>query len=79
MATNTSDETLGDVRKVTFGLVAVAAVAWLYLFAGAATQMPMLGDDSMLMEPASTLAYAATVMAMWAVMMVAMMLTSFLT
>jgi predicted metal-binding membrane protein len=57
-----------------FGLVAIAAVAWVYLFTSAAEQMPMSGGDSMLMEPAWTLAYAATVLAMWAIMMVAMML-----
>jgi predicted metal-binding membrane protein len=74
MATNTSDGSSGDVRNVMFGLVGVAAVAWIYLFTGAVTQMPMSDGDSMLMEPAWTLAYATTVLAMWAIMMVAMML-----
>jgi predicted metal-binding membrane protein len=74
METNTSDGSSGDVRNVMFGLVAVAAVAWIYLFTGAVTQMPMSDGDSMSMEPAWTLVYAATVLAMWAIMMVAMML-----
>ncbi len=74
MTTNTSDGSPGDVRNVMFGLFGVAAVAWVYLFTSAAEQMPMSGDDSMLMEPVWTLAYATTVLAMWTIMMVAMML-----
>jgi predicted metal-binding membrane protein len=74
MATNSSDGSPGAVRNVMFGLVAVAAVAWIYLFAGAVTQMPMSDGDSMSMEPAWTWDYTATVLAMWAIIMVAMML-----
>lgn len=74
MVTNTSDESVGDVRNATLGLVGVVSVAWIYLFTGAAMQMPMSGDDTMSMQPEWTWAYAATVLAMWAIMMVAMML-----
>src|SRR4249920_3314395 len=74
MVTNTTDESVGDVRNATLGLVGVVSVAWIYLFTGAEMQMPMPGDDTMSMQPEWTWAYAATVLAMWAIMMVAMML-----
>jgi predicted metal-binding membrane protein len=56
------------------GLFGVAAVAWFYLFTGAVKQMPMPGGGSMPMQPGWTFAYAATVLAIWAIMMLAMML-----
>jgi len=74
MTTSAPSSSRGDVRKVMIGLFGVAAVAWIYLFAGPVNQMPMSGGGSMPMQPAWTLVYAATVLAMWATMMVGMML-----
>jgi predicted metal-binding membrane protein len=65
------------------GLVAVLAMAWGWLLAGAGMEMSavdmtaMAGMDGWLMQPAKwTPAYAALIFAMWWVMMVAMMLPS---
>jgi predicted metal-binding membrane protein len=65
------------------GLVAVLAMAWGWLLAGAGMQMSavdmtaMAGMDGWLMQPATwTPAYAALIFTMWWVMMVAMMLPS---
>jgi predicted metal-binding membrane protein len=65
------------------GLVAVLAMAWGWLLAGAGMPMSavdmtaMAGMDGWLMQPATwTPAYAALIFAMWWVMMVAMMLPS---
>ena len=69
----------GDAGKVLFGLVCVVAIAWIYLLAGAGVemeQMGMGGGKMMLMSPAWRPSYAALVFAMWAIMMVAMMLPS---
>ena len=74
MTTSASDSSRGDVRNVMIGLFGVAAVAWIYLFTGTAMQMPMSDGGSMPMQPEWTLAYAATALTMWAIMMVAMML-----
>lgn len=74
MTTSRSDSPRGDVGKAMIGLSAVAAAAWIYLFTGTVNQMPMSDDGSMPMQPGWTLAYAATVLTMWAIMMVAMML-----
>jgi predicted metal-binding membrane protein len=68
-----------DAGTVLFGLVCLVAVAWIYLLAGAGVgmqQMVMGGGDMMLMQPEWTATYAALVFAMWAIMMVAMMLPS---
>ncbi len=66
-----------DRLLVVSGLLAVTAVSWAYLFAGAGMSMHEM--DGMLMpmraEPWS-LGYAALVLLMWAVMMAAMMLPS---
>jgi predicted metal-binding membrane protein len=65
------------------GLVAVLAMAWGWLLAGAGMEMgpvemtAMAGMDGWLMQPAQwSAAYAVLVFAMWWVMMVAMMLPS---
>ena len=66
-----------DRIVVLSGLVAVAAGAWLYLLLGAGIEMPMMdmgGGRMMAMAPEWTLGYGAVIFAMWAVMMVAMML-----
>jgi len=69
----------GDAGKVLFGLVCVVAIAWIYLLAGVGVemeQMGMGGGKMMLMSPTWRPSYAALVFAMWAIMMVAMMLPS---
>ena len=66
-----------DRVVVLAGLVAVTAGAWLYLLLGAGIEMPMMDMGSgrmMAMAPDWTLGYVAVIFAMWAVMMVAMML-----
>src|SRR3984893_10501773 len=80
MTANSFDMSQGDdAGKVLFGLVCVVAIAWIYLLAGAGVemeQMGMGGGKMMLMSPAWRPSYAALVFAMWALMMVAMMLPS---
>ena len=66
-----------DRLLVILGLVAVIAAAWAYLLAGAGMSMHEM--NGMLMPMRSepwTIGYAALVLAMWAVMMAAMMLPS---
>ncbi len=67
-------------RAVVLGSLAVAvALAWTYLLTGAGVgmeTMDMGGGQMMAMAPEWTLAYGLVVFAMWAVMMVAMMLPS---
>jgi predicted metal-binding membrane protein len=68
-----------DRAIVLGGLAAVAAGAWAYLLLGAglpAETMQMGSDRMMVMQPEWTLAYGGVIFAMWAVMMVAMMLPS---
>ncbi len=64
---------------VLAGLAGVIALAWVWLLAGAGLhmdEMDMGGGQVMLMAPAWTPGYAATVFLMWIVMMAAMMLPS---
>jgi predicted metal-binding membrane protein len=70
-----------DRLVVVAGLVAVLAMAWGWLLAGAGMEMgpiemtAMAGMDGWLMQPAQwSAAYAVLIFAMWWVMMVAMML-----
>jgi len=67
-------------RAVVLGGLAVAIVlAWTYLLLGAGVEIEMMdmgGGQKMVMAPEWTLAYGLVVFAMWAVMMVAMMLPS---
>ena len=66
-----------DRIVVLAGLVAVTAGAWLYLLLGAGIEMPMMdmgGGRMMAMSPEWTPGYGTVIFAMWAVMMVAMML-----
>ena len=67
-------------RAVVLGSLAVAvALAWTYLLTGAGAgmeTMDMGGGQMMAMAPEWTLVYGLVVFAMWAVMMVAMMLPS---
>jgi len=72
-----------DRLVLVVGLIAVVALAWGWLLAGAGMQMgpvemtAMAGMDGWLMQPAVwTPAYAVLIFAMWWVMMVAMMLPS---
>ena len=72
-----------DRLVVVAGLVAVLAMAWGWLLAGAGMEMgpiemtAMAGMDGWLMQPAQwSAAYAVLIFAMWWVMMVAMMLPS---
>ena len=75
-----------DRRVLVAALVAVIAIAWIWIVLGAGTGMRAVGmtDGSgmpsmagMVMEPpAWTLGYAGLMFAMWWVMMVAMMLPS---
>jgi predicted metal-binding membrane protein len=60
-------------------LAAATALAWVYLLLGAGMGMEMMdmgGGRMMAMAPEWTLSYGLIVFAMWAVMMVAMMLPS---
>jgi len=62
---------------IAIALFGAAALAWVWLLAGAGVgmeQMDMGGGKLMPMQPEWTLGYAALVLAMWIVMMVAMML-----
>jgi predicted metal-binding membrane protein len=64
-------------RAVVAGaLLLVIAVAWGYLLSGAGIEMQMGGDQMMAMPAKWNLPYAALILAMWIVMMVAMMLPS---
>jgi predicted metal-binding membrane protein len=66
-----------DRVVVVFALLGVIILAWGYIFFGAGMSMSEMGDMSMAeQEPTWTPAYAAVVLSMWAVMMVAMMLPS---
>jgi predicted metal-binding membrane protein len=66
-----------DRVVVVFALLGVIILAWGYIFFGAGMSMPEMGDMPMAeQEPTWTPAYAAVVLAMWAVMMAAMMLPS---
>jgi predicted metal-binding membrane protein len=67
-----------DTAKL-IALFCVAALAWEWLLAGGGVgmhEMDMGGGNVMMMRPEWTLGYAALVLAMWVVMMVAMMLPS---
>ena len=67
-------------RAVVLGSLAlVVALAWAWLLVGAGIgmeEMDMGGGQLMLMLPEWSLGYGLVVFAMWAVMMVAMMLPS---
>src|SRR5258706_8675787 len=67
-------------RAVVLGSLSfVVVLAWGYLLTGAGVEMAMMdmgGGQLMAMMPEWTLAYGLVVFAMWAVMMVAMMLPS---
>ena len=68
-----------DRAVVLGGLLTVAASAWIYLLLGAGIEMQMMdmgGGQMMAMSPEWTLGYGTLIFAMWAVMMVAMMLPS---
>jgi predicted metal-binding membrane protein len=59
---------------VVAGLFSVVIVAWIDLLSDPISHMHVSGGDMMQMQPAWTLSYAATIFAMWVVMMLAMML-----
>jgi predicted metal-binding membrane protein len=67
-------------RAIVLGSLALVVVlAWVWLLVGAGidmAEMDMGGGQIMLMPPEWSLAYGLVVFAMWAVMMVAMMLPS---
>src|SRR5437764_7986547 len=67
-------------RAVVLGSLAlVVALAWLWLWVGAGIDMEeidMGGGQMMLMAPEWSISYGLVVFALWAVMMVAMMLLS---
>ena len=65
-----------DRQVVVAGLVFVSLASWLYILAGAGMEMEMPGTGMAAMAPAWTPAYFALMLAMWWVMMVAMMLPS---
>ncbi len=66
-----------DRQIVVTGLAAVSLASWLYILAGAGMEMDMTGGGAMMvMAPAWTPAYFVLMLAMWWVMMVAMMLPS---
>ena len=68
----------GDIAKL-IAIACVAALAWEWLLFGAGVGMEEMdtgGSEVMLMRPEWTLSYAALVLAMWVVMMIAMMLPS---
>ena len=76
MNTKLPDASRIDVRVVVLGLFFVVGAAWAYLLGGPMSRMHITGGDmmQMRMSPAWTFSYAATIFAMWAVMMLAMML-----
>jgi predicted metal-binding membrane protein len=61
---------------VTGALIAVIAAAWGYFLLGAGIEMKIGGGQIMTMPPVWNLPYAALILAMWIVMMMAMMLPS---
>jgi predicted metal-binding membrane protein len=64
-------------RAVVAGmLILVIAAAWGYLLWGAGIEMAMRGDQMMAMPPKWNLPYGGLILAMWIVMMMAMMLPS---
>ena len=63
-----------DRQIVVAGLAFVSLSAWIYILAGAGMQVPSAAMTAM--APSWTLAYFALMLAMWWVMMVAMMLPS---
>jgi len=66
-----------DRVVVVFALLGVIILAWGYLLLGAGMSLDEMGGMPMAQEqPIWTPAYAAVVLAMWAVMMAAMMLPS---
>jgi predicted metal-binding membrane protein len=68
-----------DRTLVLASLTVVVVLAWVWLLAGAGLhmdEMDMGGGQIMLMAPAWTPGYTATVFVMWIVMMAAMMLPS---
>ncbi len=68
-----------DRQIVVAGLVAVSSASWLYILSGAGMAMETPGPamtGMTVMAPAWTPAYFALMLAMWWVMMVAMMLPS---
>ncbi len=66
-----------DRIVVVGGLLGVILISWAYLLAGAGMDMPAMGGMLMPMaSPAWTPGYFALTLAMWAVMMAAMMLPS---
>ena len=69
-----------DRQIVIVGLVFVSLASWLYILTGAGmdtgNMAPMSGDAMLTMRHAWTPAYFALMLAMWWVMMVAMMLPS---
>jgi predicted metal-binding membrane protein len=68
-----------DRGIVLAALAAVVAIAWAYLLLGAGIEQPMMnmGSGQMMAMPHDwSLGYAAIILVMWAVMMVAMMLPS---
>jgi len=68
-----------DRAVVLSGLAAVVVLAWAYLLFGAGIKMEMMdmgGGQMMALLPEWTPGYGLVVFAMWAVMMVAMMLPS---
>jgi predicted metal-binding membrane protein len=69
-----------DRHIVIGGLVFVSVASWLYILTGAGMDMGEMasksGGDVMAMKPAWTPAYFGLMLAMWWVMMVAMMLPS---
>jgi predicted metal-binding membrane protein len=68
-----------DRAIVVAGLAAVIALSWVWLLMGAGLhmdEMDMGGGQIMMMAPAWTPGYAATIFLMWIIMMAAMMLPS---
>ena len=66
-----------DRIVVVTGLLAVILTSWVYLLAGAGVDMPAMGGMLMpVASPVWTPGYFALTLAMWAVMMAAMMLPS---
>jgi len=68
------DASRRDWAKPLAATVAVAALAWAWLLAGAGMHNMNMGDVAM--RPEWTFGYAALCLAMWTAMMVAMMLPS---
>jgi len=66
------------MKLVLAAIVCIVAVSWIYLLTGAGMPtMEMGGGKVMLMPPPSwSIGYAAITLAMWSIMMVAMMIPS---